>query len=117
MSLICDSPFTGLVLDEASINELIVSTGVEVSAVLWPTAKLVATEILLAETMASDLPVDVDFEAVLDTLTVARNKAMLKLMPDLIRALMELCGQAEHVTSADVYRARVERIRELFLIG
>jgi hypothetical protein len=101
-------------MDEDSINKLIMSSGVEVPTVLWPTAKLLAADILLGSVLAADLDEGASFSGVLSLLTVARERQVAHMLPALSSALLDLCEDESPAVAPQIYEDRIRTLRGLF---
>ena len=102
-------------IDEESINQLLVSTGAEISTVMWPAAKLLAADILLINIVAADLAADANFDGALELLSSVKNPDVVAANPRLAGILMDLCNEEVPAVGLPIYRERIERARARIL--
>lgn len=98
-------------VDEESINHLIASTGAEVPTVLWPTAKLIAADVLLLNIFAAEMAPGADFQSAIEILGSVNNPDIVAALPELAAILMDLCDEEAPAVGLNVYRARIALAR------
>lgn len=103
---------TNLGIDEVSLDDLITSSGAHVEPDQIDAARVITADILLASIFAADLPVEVDFDAVLSLLTITSDTAFAELMPDLVTKVMALAAEDRPAAGADLYEQRMRMARD-----
>lgn len=107
-----EADFASLSIDRESIDQLISSTGVEVPTVMWPTARILATDIVLGSLLADELPPEASFDAVLQRLTVFKEPQVASMLPDLVDTLLAYCEMNSFQSPS--YPERIKQLRALF---
>ena len=82
-------PLADLVLNEKTLVDLVLSTGVYVATNMMPTAKLIAADIALASVFCQDLPIGTDIEGVISTLATAKDPRTRASLPELTAELLQ----------------------------
>lgn len=103
---------TNLGIDEASLDDLITSSGAQVEPDQIDAARVITADILLASIFAADLPDEVDFDAVLSLLTITSDTAFAELMPDLVTKVLALAAEDRPAAGADLYERRMRMARD-----
>lgn len=99
-------------IDEAALDDLIASAGVEVDADDLPVARVITADILLASIFAADLPQGIDFGAVLNLLTVTNEPRFADAMPELATKVLALANEEKQASGADAYFGRMRLVRD-----
>lgn len=99
-------------INEESLDQLIASAGVEVPEDQVPVARVITADILLASIFAADLPVGVDFDAVLGLLTITTDSAFSEALPELATKVLALANDEQPASGAEIYVQRMRLARD-----